>query len=91
MDSRTVAMFVTIGFSIVGVLGDYFLKLASDREQSLRSAWFKLATIGVVYSVSMTLLLTAIGVLLFREKLNAYEVLGLLMAVTSLVLLMRFS
>ena len=37
----------------------------------------KLATIGVVYSVSMILLLTAIGVVVFRESLNAYEVAGL--------------
>ena len=51
----------------------------------------KLATIGVVYSVSMILLLTAIGVVLFREPLSGYEVAGLVMAVGSLVLLMRFA
>ena len=51
----------------------------------------KLATIGVVYSVSMILLLTAIGVVGFRESLNAYEIAGLLMAIGSLVLLMRFA
>ena len=50
----------------------------------------KLATIGVVYSVSMILLLTGIGVLIFREPLTRYEVLGLMMAVGSLVLLVRF-
>ena len=33
---------VTIAFSLVGVLGDYFLKLASGREQPLRSGWFYL-------------------------------------------------
>jgi drug/metabolite transporter (DMT)-like permease len=51
----------------------------------------KLATIGVVYSVSMILLLTGIGVVLFREPLNRYEVVGLVMAVASLVLLVRFA
>ncbi len=51
----------------------------------------KLATIGVVYSVSMILLLTGIGSLAFREPLNAYEVAGLLMAIGSLILLMRFA
>ena len=29
MEQRTLAVLVTIGFSLVGVLGDYFLKLAS--------------------------------------------------------------
>ncbi|MEX2172402.1 MAG: hypothetical protein WD851_23985 [Pirellulales bacterium] len=112
MEKTTLAVLVTIGFSIVGVLGDYFLKLASNEEQSLKSPWFyigfvvyastafgwvfvmkhlKLATVGVVYSVSMILLLTAVGVVFFRESLNGYEIAGLVMAIASLVLLMRFS
>jgi small multidrug resistance pump len=51
----------------------------------------KLATISVVYSVSMILLLTTIGVVLFREPLNRYEFVGLAMAVGSLILLIRFA
>ena len=51
----------------------------------------KLAAISVVYSVTMILLLTALGVVIFREPLNRYEVAGLLMAVSSLVLLVRFA
>jgi multidrug transporter EmrE-like cation transporter len=103
---------VTIGFSAVGVLGDYLLKLASAQKNPLRSGWFyvgfavyastafgwvyvmrhlKLATIGVVYSVSMILLLTGIGATAFREALNAYEIIGLVMALASLILLMRFA
>ena len=103
---------VTVGFSAVGVLGDYLLKLASAQKNPLRSGWFyigfavyastafgwvyvmrhlKLATIGVVYSVSMILLLTSIGAIAFRETLNAYEIIGILMAVILLVLLMRFA
>jgi drug/metabolite transporter (DMT)-like permease len=103
---------VTLGFSAVGVLGDYLLKLASAQKNPLRSGWFyvgfavyastafgwvyvmrhlKLATIGVVYSVSMILLLTGIGATAFGESLNTYEKIGLLMAVISLVLLMRFA
>jgi drug/metabolite transporter (DMT)-like permease len=106
------AILVTIGFSAVGVLGDYLLKLASAQKSPLRSGWFyvgfavyastafgwvyvmrhlKLATIGVVYSVSMILLLTGIGSIVFKEGLNAYEIVGILMAVGSLVLLMRFA
>jgi multidrug transporter EmrE-like cation transporter len=50
----------------------------------------KLATIGVVYSVCMILLLTGMGVLLFRESLNRYEMAGIAMAIASIVLLSRF-
>jgi small multidrug resistance pump len=112
MDSKTLAVLVTFGFSVVGVVGDYFLKLASGEPRPLRSGWFyigfavyastafgwvfvmrhlKLATIGVVYSVSMVLLLTAIGVLFFRESLSAAEVVGLAMAIGALLLLTRFN
>ena len=112
MDKTTVAVLVTIAFSVVGVLGDYFLKLASTREQPLATGWFylgfalyastafgwvfvmrhlKLATISVLYSVSMILLLTAVGVVLFRESLNYSELTGIALAVVALVLLMRFA
>jgi len=112
MESKAVAVLVVVAFSGVGVLGDYFLKLASEEPSSLRSPWFylgfivyastafgwvfvmkhlKLSTIGVMYSVSMILLLTAIGVVAFRESLNGYELAGLVMAVTALVLLTRFA
>ena len=110
--TTTLAVLVTVAFSLIGVLGDYFLKLASAREQPLQSGWFyvafalyastafgwvfvmkhlKLATISVLYSVSLVLLLTAIGVVLFRESLNYFEVIGIVLAVTSLVLLIRFA
>ena len=112
MGTKTLAVLVTIAFSVIGVLGDYFLKLASAREQPLRASWFylgftlyastafgwvfvmkhlKLATISVLYSVSLMLLLTAIGVVLFQESLNYFEVVGIVLAVTSLMLLMRFA
>jgi drug/metabolite transporter (DMT)-like permease len=112
MKKTTLAVLVTVAFSLVGVLGDYFLKLASAREQPLRTGWFylgfalyastafgwvfvmrhlKLGTISVLYSVSMVLLLTAVGVVLFSESLNYYEVAGIVLAVASLVLLMRFA
>jgi drug/metabolite transporter (DMT)-like permease len=112
MDPKLVAVVVTIAFSGVGVLGDYFLKLASQREHSLRTPWFylgfalyaatafgwlfvmkhlKLATISVLYSVSMVVLLTSVGVVFFRESLNAYEIAGLVMAIAALILLVRFA
>jgi len=112
MRKTMLALLVTIAFSVVGVLGDYFLKLSSASEQPLRTRWFyvgfavyastafgwvfvmrhlKLATISVVYSISMVLLLTAVGVVLFGESLNRYELAGIALAMVSLVLLMRFA
>jgi multidrug transporter EmrE-like cation transporter len=112
MDKTALAVIVTIAFSVVGVVGDYFLKLASAEDQSLKSSAFyigfviyastafgwvfvmkhlKLGTVGVVYCVSMVLLLTAIGVVAFKETLNGYEIAGLAMAVGSLLLLTRFN
>lgn len=112
MEKTTLAVLLTIAFTVWGVVGDYFLKLASAESNWLRSKWFylgflmysstafgwvfvmrhlKLATIGVVYSVALILLLTAVGLVGFRETLNTYEVIGLAMAIGSLVLLMRFA
>jgi small multidrug resistance pump len=109
---HTIAILVTIGFSAVGVLGDYFLKLASQQAAPLRSGWFalgfavyastafgwvyvmrhlKLAAVGVVYSVSMIVLLTAVGALGFGERLGPRELAGLILAIASLYLLMRFA
>jgi small multidrug resistance pump len=110
--SKPVAILITVAFSMLGVLGDYLLKVASSQERPLRSYWFymgftvyastafgwvlvmrylKLATIGVVYSVSMIVLLTTIGAVAFREPLSAFELVGILMAIGSLILLMRFA
>ena len=112
MDGKALAVLVTVAFSAVGVLGDYFLKVASAQEHSLRSPAFyvgfvvyastafgwlfvmkhlKLGTIGVLYSVSMILLLTTVGVAVFGEKLSYPEIAGLLLALASLVLLVRFA
>ena len=112
MENKALAVVVTVAFSLVGVLGDYFLKLASAQEYSYRTKLFcvgftvyastafgwvfvmkhlKLATISVLYSVSMVLLLTAIGVVFFRESLNSAEIAGLVMAVAALILLVRFA
>ena len=112
MEKTTLAVLLTIAFTVWGVIGDYFLKLASAEPNWLKSKWFylgflmysstafgwvfvmkhlKLSTIGVVYSIALILLLTAVGLVGFRETLNSYEVIGLLMAIGSLILLMRFA
>ena len=108
MSAHWTAVMVTIGFSVVGVVGDYFLKVASQSDAPLRTPWFllgftvyastafgwvfvmkylKLATVGVVYSVSMVVLLTVVGVGLFGESLRAQEVVGIALAIASLYLL----
>jgi hypothetical protein len=37
MERTLTPILVTIAFSVVGVVGDYFLKLSSAREQPLKS------------------------------------------------------
>ena len=112
MSSHSLAILITIGFSAVGVIGDYFLKLASQQASPLRSSWFyigfavyastafgwvivmkhlKLAVVGVVYSVAMIVLLTAVGAIGFGESLGPREITGVILAVASIVLLMRFA
>src|SRR5262249_12912878 len=103
---------ITVAFSVIGVLAEYFLKLASAHVQRVRASWFylgfaiyastsfvwrfvmkhlKLATISVISSVSMVLLMSAIGVVLFHVSLNYFEVIVIVLAVSSLLLLMRFA
>jgi multidrug transporter EmrE-like cation transporter len=112
MDGKTLAVVVTVAFSLIGVVGDYFLKLASEEEQPFKTVAFylgfslyaatafgwlfvmkhlKLATISALYSVSIIVMLTAVGVLRFGERLTLPEIAGLLMAVGALVLLTRFA
>jgi multidrug transporter EmrE-like cation transporter len=112
MNVKVVAVAVTLAFSVVGVVGDCFLKLASAADNPLRSRWFyvgfcvyastafgwvfvmrhlKLGTIGVLYSVSMVLLLALMGALWFGERLSYAELAGILLAVAALVLLGRFA
>ena len=112
MKGKLIAVAATLAFSVIGVVGDYFLKRASGADSPLRSRWFyvgfcvyastafgwvfvmrhlKLATIGVLYSVSMVLLLALVGACWFGERLGYAEVAGLVLAVAALVLLGRFA
>lgn len=112
MGKTSLALLLTFGFSLLGVLGDYFLKVASLADRPFRTAAFyvgfavygstafgwlfamrhlKLATISIVYSVSIVLVLTGLGVVVFNERLRPTEVLGIALALSSLVLLVRFS
>lgn len=42
MEPKTFAVLVTVAFSVVGVLGDYFLKVASERDHPFQSGSFYL-------------------------------------------------
>ncbi len=112
MTPRHSALVAAFLLAAVGVLADYFLKLASEKANSAQSGWFWLglsvyaamaggwvfvmrqlsfAEIGIVYSVSTILLLTAVGTLVLREALHTHEMLGAALAVGALVLLARFN
>jgi multidrug transporter EmrE-like cation transporter len=111
VDRSTVMIFVAAAMSMVGIVGDYFLKRASGEASPLATpafliglalysstafAWvfvmhyLKLATIGAIYSVCMILMLTSMGFLFFNETLNRYEIVGIVLAITSIALLSRF-
>jgi drug/metabolite transporter (DMT)-like permease len=51
----------------------------------------KLATLGVVYSLATVVMLTALGVFVFGETLNRQEMLGLVFAGMSVLLLVGYS
>ena len=51
----------------------------------------KLSTIGVLYGVSCIILLTLIGVFYFKEKINFFEIFGILLGVASIVILYKFT
>jgi multidrug transporter EmrE-like cation transporter len=48
----------------------------------------KLATISVIYSISMILLLTGMGVFIFGESLSTSEAIGILLAIGSILLML---
>jgi small multidrug resistance pump len=112
MNKTHLALLLTLGFSVLGVVGDYLLKVASLSERPLRTTAFyvgfvvygstalgwlfamrhlKLATISTLYSICIILLLTSLGVVVFHEKLNAMEIVGIVLALASLILLVRFA
>ncbi len=103
---------IIIILSIVGVIGDFYLKLAGNGPKfiNIKSfvigliiyaltafGWFyvmkhiKLSSLGVIYSLSMIILLVFLGVFYFHERLNVYEVVGIIIALISILLLSRFA
>lgn len=51
----------------------------------------KLSTIGVVFGMSCLIALTLISIFYFNEKINGYEIFGIILAITSIIILARFA
>ncbi|MSU74986.1 MAG: transporter [Candidatus Magasanikbacteria bacterium] len=51
----------------------------------------KLGSLGVIYALTTITALTLVGVFYFKEKLNAWELLGLGLAIISVLLLKKFA
>ena len=99
--------FITV-IVLVTLVGDYFLKVASDHENSFSrfefwvatalyattaAGWMvamktmSLANIGVYYSMLTIVLLTGLGVFVFKEAISAREVVGLTLALGAMALM----
>ena len=53
--------------------------------------YMKLSTIGITYGITTAILLVAIGLFVFKETLNSYEILGICFGIAALILLSRFA
>ena len=112
MNVKLIAVLGIIFLALIGVVGDFFIKLASAEQKAILSKWFfvgliiyavsafgwvivmrsvKLPTLGVLYAISTALFLVILGVFYFKEKLNIYEGIGILMGLISILLLAIYS
>ena len=75
--------FIELGWFIIG-----FLIYAATAF-----GWFfvmkhiKLSTLGVFYAISTMLFLTIVSVFYFKESISPYEIIGIVLAVISIILL----
>jgi len=51
----------------------------------------KLSTLGVLYGVSVIIILTLVSVFYFKEKISSMEIFGIALAIISLMILSRFA
>jgi small multidrug resistance pump len=74
----------------------YLLILGSVVYAGTAFGWFavlkkmKLSSVAVIYSASLILFSVLIGVFIFKEKLNYFEISGIIMALLSIILLYKF-
>ena len=51
----------------------------------------KLSTLGVLYGVSVIIILTLVSMFYFKEKISSIEIFGIALAIISLMILSRFA
>lgn len=112
MNKVILSLIAAIVLALVGVLGDFFIKLSGSGAKfinwkvfivgllvyaSTAFGWFfvmknvKLSTLGVFYAITTVLALVFVSVFYFKESLNVYEMVGIFLAIGSLILLTRFA
>jgi len=75
---------------------NYWFVVGFILEASTAFGWvyvmrhIKLATLGAISSVFIALLLVALGVIMFNETLDIKEIIGVFLAIASIVMLSRF-
>lgn len=111
MEMKIIAILGIFGLALVGVVGDFFIKLASRESRPMVSSLFligvliyalsafgwvfvmqhvKLSTLGVFYALTTVLLLVFLGVIYFGERLEKYEIIGVVLGIISIILLVRY-
>ncbi len=50
----------------------------------------KLGVLGIFYSVTTAILLVIIGSVFFKEQLSIYDLIGIMLGITSIIILARF-
>ncbi len=112
MNKVILSLIVAIVLSLIGVLGDSFIKASGAGVKfinwkifipglliyaSTAFGWFfvmkniKLSTLGAFYAITTVLALVLVSVFYFKESLNIYEMVGIFLAIGSLILLTRFA
>lgn len=81
------AKFIDIKWFIIGAV----LYCATAFGWFYVMKYLKFSTIGVFYGISSLLILTIVGVVFFKESLNMYEMIGIGLAIISMVLLGKFA
>jgi drug/metabolite transporter (DMT)-like permease len=110
--NKLIPILIAVFLSLVGVIGDFFIKLSGSGTKFMEIKWFvigfliygltafgwfyvmkniKLATLGVFYAISTIIFLVIVGVFYFKESLNVYEIVGISLALISLIILGRFA
>lgn len=101
MTDRLFALFLTVLLGALCVGCDYLLKRASALPQPFLARDFWIGLAGYTFSafawvlllqrIKLVILLAAVGTLVFGEKLNQTEILGLVLGCISIFLLVRFA